>query len=135
MSIAVVNDYDFKPAGQPDPGRFLAGSDIGFGGPPPEGLETGGVFFPPNLTPDEETGLGKWSEEEIVDAVCRGKRPDGRILFPMMPWPSYAALTDGDAKALAAYRKSIPAARHRVPENVDPGEKSKHPYLKLVPGD
>ena len=71
-------------AGAPDPKLRLAGSDIGFGAP---GL---GVFYPPNLTPDQETGLGAWSEADIVKALRTGERPDGRELAPMMPWRSYA---------------------------------------------
>jgi len=51
--------------GQPDQARYLAGSDVGFELP---GL---GIFYPPNLTGDVETGLGAWSEEEIVAAVRR----------------------------------------------------------------
>ena len=71
-------------AGQPDPKLHLAGSNIGFGVP---GL---GVFYPPNLTPDRETGLGSWSEADIVRAVRQGVRPDGRELAPVMPWRNYA---------------------------------------------
>jgi mono/diheme cytochrome c family protein len=88
--------------GQPELSRHLAGGEIGFEIP---GL---GVFFPPNLTPDVATGLGEWSEEDLVRAVREGVRPDGRLLTPAMPWRSYAALTDADALALAAYLKSLP---------------------------
>ena len=63
-------------AGNPDLQRYLAGSGIGFEMP---GF---GVFFPPNLTPDMETGIGKWSEDEIMMAVRGGVRPDGRELVP-----------------------------------------------------
>src|ERR1043165_2088495 len=77
-------------AGQPDRSRHLGGSDIGFQIP---GL---GIFYPPNLTPDE-TGLGGWSETEIMTAVRSGVRPDGRVLVPVMPYHNYGQLTDGDA--------------------------------------
>src|SRR5215207_8678653 len=90
--------------GKPDMQRPLAGSEVGFGTP---GL---GIFYPPNLTPDPETGLGQWTEADIVKAVRTGERPDGRELAPMMPWRSYAALTDDDALALAAYLKSLPSS-------------------------
>ena len=43
-----------------------------------------GVFHGPNLTPDQETGLGKWSAEQIVTAITRGQRPDARMLAPIM---------------------------------------------------
>ena len=110
-------------AGQPDPALRLAGSDIGFGAP---GL---GIFYPPNLTSDPETGLGQWTEADIVKAVRTGERPDGRELAPMMPWRSYAALTDDDALALAAYLKSLPPVRNRVPAPTGPDEKPPAPYL------
>lgn len=112
--------------GQPDPKRLLAGSEIGFAVP---GL---GVFYPPNLTPDRDTGLGAWSAAEIVAAVRKGERPDGRMLAPMMPWPSYAALSDADARALAAYLKSLPPVRNQAPAPVGPGETPASPYLTLV---
>jgi mono/diheme cytochrome c family protein len=112
--------------GKPDGTRFLGGSDVGFGLP---GL---GVVYPPNLTPDPETGLGRWSAEEIVRAVRQGKGRDGRDLVPVMPWTSYAALTDADAQALAAYLRSVPAVRHQVPARVKEGEKPATPYLTVV---
>ncbi len=113
-------------AGQPDFDRYLAGSDIGFQIP---GL---GVFYPPNLTPDPATGLGGWSEAEIIDAVRGGVRPDGRELAPIMPWPSYAALSDEDAKALAAFLKSLPAIARQTPGPFGPDEAPTAPYLAVV---
>ena len=112
--------------GQPDAKRYLAGSEIGFAVP---GL---GVFYPPNLTPDRDTGLGAWSAAEIVAAVRNGERPDGRMLAPVMPWPSYAALTDADARALVAYLKSLPPVRFKAPGPVGPDEAAPAPYLSLV---
>jgi mono/diheme cytochrome c family protein len=94
--------------GQPDPKLEFAGSTIGFGVP---GY---GYVFPPNLTSDPETGLGKWSAEDIKRAITTGERPDGRILV-VMPWPHYSALTPEDATALASYIKSLPPIRHQVP--------------------
>ena len=118
--------------GERDPRRLLAGSEVGFGGSAPMGAMTGGVVYPANLTPDRETGLGSWSDQAIVDALRHGRRPDGRILIPVMPWPSYARLTDEDAQAIAAYLRSIPPVRNRVPANVPPGEPPESPYLKVV---
>jgi mono/diheme cytochrome c family protein len=112
--------------GQPDPKRHLAGSEIGFGVP---GL---GVFYPPNLTSDRETGLGAWSADEIVTAIRTGERPDGRKLAPVMPWPSYGALSDADARALVAYLKSLPPVRFKAPAPVGPNETPPSPYLTLT---
>ncbi len=113
-------------AGQPDPKMHLAGSTIGFGMP------NIGVFWPPNLTSDQETGLGSWSETDIVKAIRTGARPDGRTLAPIMPWPSYGAMTDDDAQALARYIKSLPPVRHAVPRPTGPNDTPTAPYLTVV---
>lgn len=91
-----------------------------------------GVFFAPNLTGDRETGLGGWSDEEILAAVTRGERPDGRILAPIMPYASYAALTPEDGAALVAWLRSLQAVESRVPGPFGPGEAVPVPYFGLV---
>lgn len=111
--------------GKPDMERRLAGSEVGFQIP---GL---GTFFPPNLTPDRETGLGAWSEADIVKAVRQGARPDGRTLAPAMPYMSYGKLNDADALALAAYLKSLKPIANRVPAIIGPNEKATAPYLSV----
>ena len=78
--------------GKPDMARFLGGSEVGFEIP---GL---GVFHGPNLTPDKETGLGRWSAEQIATAITKGERPDGRMLAPIMPWHAFASLTRQDVQ-------------------------------------
>ena len=113
-------------AGAPDLSRTLHGSTIGFEVP---GV---GIVFPPNLTPDVETGLGDWSNAEIVRAIKAGIRPDGRELAPIMPWRAYAALDDADAASLAAYLKSLPPAPRKVPDPIDAGDTGTAPYLALV---
>lgn len=113
-------------AGQPDGTKPLGGSTIGFEIP---GL---GIFYPPNLTPDNDTGLGKWSEDDMVKAIRTGARPDGRQLVPIMPYMSYAALTDADARDLVAYLKSVKPISHQAPANVKAGEPAKAPYLTAV---
>ncbi len=115
--------------GRPDMARYLGGGDVGFELP---GL---GIFYPPNLTPDEATGLGAWSEAEIVAAVRTGERPDGRELAPIMPWRSYAALSDEDAAALARYLKSLPPIANAVPSIAGPGETPEAPYLTVAVPD
>jgi mono/diheme cytochrome c family protein len=112
--------------GKPDGSRNLAGSEIGFQVP---GV---GVVFPKNLTPDPETGLGGWTADDIIRAVRQGKGKDGRTLIPVMPWPSYAALTDADARALAAYLRSLKPIRNPVPRDTKEGEKPSGAYLTVV---
>jgi mono/diheme cytochrome c family protein len=113
-------------AGKPDRQRALSGSDIGFA------IPDLGVFYPPNLTPDDETGLGKWSAAEIVTAVRTGVTPSGRVLAPVMPYHSYSRLTDADAQALAAYLKTLKPVRHQAPAMAGPSEKPPAPYLTLA---
>ena len=68
----------------------------------------------PNITPDPETGIGKWSGAQIVTALRDGKRPDGTIIGPPMPIEFYRRLTDRDAAAIATYLRSVPPIRHAV---------------------
>ncbi len=113
--------------GKPDMARYLGGSDVGLEMP---GL---GVFVGPNLTPDPETGLGKWTEAQIVTALQTGKRPDGRELAPIMPWRSFANLTKSDAQAIAAYLKSLKPVAHQVPGPFGPDEKAPVFRMRVVP--
>jgi mono/diheme cytochrome c family protein len=115
--------------GKPDPERYLGGSEVGFQIP---GL---GIFYPPNLTPDPETGLGTWSEADIVTAVRTGVRRGGRVLAPVMPYNHYARLTDPDARALASYLKSLKPVRHQVPAITGASERPSAPYLTVVVPD
>jgi mono/diheme cytochrome c family protein len=104
----------------------LAGSDIGFEVPEL------GIFYPPNLTPDAETGLGKWTDQEIIAAFTKGERPDGRQLAPSMPWMSYGHLNEQDATALVAYLRSLPPVSHKVPGPFGPTEKVTAPYMTVM---
>lgn len=119
-------------AGQPDVSKALSGSEIGFAGPPPAPGVSGGVVYPSNLTSDKETGLGAWSDAEILRALREGKSRDGRPLAPVMPWPNYVHLTESDAKAIVVYLRSLAPINHAVPAPVPPGQKASHPYLQLV---
>lgn len=67
-----------------------------------------------NLTPDPETGLGTWSEAEIVRAIRSGQRKDGRLLAPVMPYEWFHGMSDADALAVARYLKSLPPVRREV---------------------
>jgi mono/diheme cytochrome c family protein len=73
-----------------------------------------GHVIAPNITPDRDTGIGKWSEADIVAALRNGKRPDGSIIGPPMPIPVYRELSDQDATAIAAYLLSVKPARNSV---------------------
>jgi mono/diheme cytochrome c family protein len=75
-----------------------------------------GVWYSRNLTPDDETGLGRWTEADIVRALTRGIARDGRRLDPMaMPWPWFTRLDPADARAIAVYLKSLAPNANAVP--------------------
>jgi len=80
------------------------------------GMElAGGVAFQedvftavsPNITPDAETGIGKWSDAQIIAAIREGKRPDGTIIGPPMPIALYREMADEDVNAIVAYLRSV----------------------------
>ena len=73
-----------------------------------------GHIIVPNITPDPDTGIGKWTEADIVVGMRNGKRPDGSIIGPPMPIPVYRELSDKDATAIAAYLLSLPPVRDSV---------------------
>jgi mono/diheme cytochrome c family protein len=113
--------------GKPDMNRFLGGSEVGFEIP---GL---GIFHGPNLTPDKETGLGGWTDAQIIAAIRTGKRPDGRELAPIMPWHAFAVLTDADVSAIVAYLRSIKPVVNKVPGPFGPTEKPGPFVMQVVP--
>ena len=113
--------------GAPDTTRAFSGSETGWSGP-------WGVSYARNLTPDSTTGIGTWTEEQIVNAIRTGQRPNGdHLLLPPMPWPNFVAMPDKDAYAIAKYLKSIPAVSHQVPDIVPPGQKPKTPVYSFPP--
>jgi mono/diheme cytochrome c family protein len=103
--------------GSPDFGRKLSGSELGWVGP-------WGTTYARNLTPHAETGIGKWSEDDIVKTIRTGQRADGTEVLPPMPWPMYTNLTDEDAYSIAAYLKSLPEVMHKVPDKLPPASKA-----------
>lgn len=113
--------------GKADVNRFLGGSEVGFE------IPELGVFHGPNLTPDNETGLGRWSNEQIVTAFRTGVRPDGRVLAPIMPWQHFSSLTDADATAIVAYLRTLPPVRNKVPGPFGPSEVPTSFVFRVVP--
>ena len=116
--------------GKPDTAKYLGGSDVGFEIP---GL---GVFPGRNITPDKETGIGNWTDEQIATALTTGKRPDGRQLAPIMPYPSFIHMTKEDVAAIIAFLHSIPAVKNEVAGPFKPGDKvSIFTFRVLPPGE
>jgi len=80
-----------------------------------------GVSFTANLTPDSETGLGRWTVKNFVDTFRTGRHMGrGRPVLPPMPIPAYNNMTDQDLESVYAYLRTIPAIRNRVPEPLPP---------------
>ena len=78
-----------------------------------------GTFYSPNITPDPETGIGRWTDAQFLRALREGVRPDGANYFPVFPYPSFTGITDGDVLAIKAYLFSLPAVRqHNPPHDV-----------------
>ncbi len=68
----------------------------------------------PNITPDNDTGIGQWSDDQIVNAMRNGKRPDGTVIGPAMPIVFYRNMSDSDAFAIVAYLRSVKPVNHAV---------------------
>ena len=122
---------------EPDFSRALSGHPENLAlppAPPPSGPWIGavaatftawsgpwGTSFTANLTPDRETGLGTWTEENFVRTIRNARHlGNGRPLLPPMPAPVYAKMTDEDLKSIYWYLQSIPAIKNRVPQPLPP---------------
>jgi len=134
-----------RPSGQalptydPDPARgevlYHVGGCIschktsvtaGVTGPPAGGAEFPtpvGTFWPGNLTPDPETGIGKWTDKQFVDAMMSGVSPDGRHYFPAFPYPSYRNMRVEHVLDLRAYLNTLDPVHSpgRDPDLLMPG--------------
>jgi mono/diheme cytochrome c family protein len=71
-----------------------------------------------NLTPDVETGIGAWSDAEIITAIREGRRPDGSMIGPIMPIALYSKMSDRDVRAVVAYLRALKPVRNEVPDSV-----------------
>ena len=80
-----------------------------------------GVSYTANLTPDPDTGLGKWTMRDFIATIRTGRRMGkGRAILPPMPIPAYQNFNDQDLEAIFAYLQSIPAIKNPVPEPTEP---------------
>jgi len=67
-----------------------------------------------NITPDPDTGIGAWSDGELITAIREGRRPDGSLIGPPMPFAMYRQMSDRDVRAIVAYLRQVPAVRNAV---------------------
>lgn len=102
-------EHDWKaPGGPMVPGREGAGQIF-----PGEGFP--GRIVAANLTPDPETGAGKWSDDQLARAIREGIGHDGRTLFPLMPYPNFRHMSDEDLASVVVYLRSLPAVKNPLP--------------------
>lgn len=85
-----------------------------------------------NITPDKDTGIGTWTDAQIITAIREGRTPEGKIIFPPMPVPTYNNMSDDDVKAIVAYLRTVkpihnevPESRYKVPQQAMPPAKGK----------
>lgn len=144
VSTSACNDchtpWHIGPSGpEPDMSRMLSGHPENFSITAPASLSgpwmvaasptntawsgPWGVSFTANLTPDPETGLGKWTEATFIQTIRTARHMGrGRMVLPPMPIMVYQNFTDEDLGAIFAYLQSIPAVENRVPEPLPPAE-------------
>lgn len=96
---------------RPIPSMRLAG---GF-----EFADVFGTWRSPNITQDRKTGIGDWTDEQIMAAIREGRRPNGGLLYVIMPYLLYNRLSDADARGMVAYLRTIPAVENVVAPNTD----------------
>ena len=91
------------------------------------GMELAGGFkfdeppftaYASNITPDKETGIGNWTDAQLIKAIREGIRPDGSIIGPPMPIVFYRGMSDNDAKAVVAYLRNLRPVKNQVPKSV-----------------
>jgi mono/diheme cytochrome c family protein len=106
---------DAPPAQPPAPWLVMTtGTTTAWAGP-------WGVSFTANLTPDQESGLGAWSEDNFIKAMRTGQHlGGGRPIEPPMPWQGIGRLGDDDLKAIFAYLRTVPPIKNQVPDPVPP---------------
>lgn len=115
--------------GVPNFNISLAGSNIGIAYSNALGTERPGVVYPPNITPDKETGIGLWSDQEIGRAISIGLGRHAGRRIPVMPWQGYIKMNSNDVTAIVSYLRSIDPVEHQVPDEVAPGQKARSPFI------
>ena len=137
-----LTDRRFEPTpARTERGRYLAESVMGCfdchsekdwnatGAPPVAGKAGAGRgwamegmpwLVAPNITSDEETGAGRWTDDQLARAIREGIGHDGRALFPVMPYINFRDLADEDLASLIVYLRTIPPVRNPLPQTVIP---------------
>ena len=72
-----------------------------------------GTVYSSNITPDPDTGIGKWTDDQIIAAIRSGRRPNGERLIPVHPYTTFNGMAEEDLRALVAYLRSVPPVRRQ----------------------
>lgn len=115
-----------RPSGRIDETRLLAGVRDAFDLDPAN--DARGALHARNLTPDRNTGLGDWSDDEIKNAFQHGMSRDGHVLHATMPYWVYHLMTPEDADAVVAFLRALPAVEHALPERQPLPVEPEEPY-------
>jgi mono/diheme cytochrome c family protein len=75
-----------------------------------------GTVYSTNITQDKETGLGAWTDQQIIDAITKGVRRDGSRILPVMPYEKYSGMAQEDLKTLVAYLRTLTPVNNPTPE-------------------
>ncbi len=92
-----------------EPGKAEPGQTLNAGGRRYDGPF--GTVYSSNITPDKETGIGGWTDEEIITAIRLGRRPTGERLIPVHPYPVFNGMAETDLRGLVAYLRSVPPVK------------------------
>ena len=112
-------------------GQWLAGSRIGIAYTEDLDDISPGIVFPGNLTADKETGLGRWSKDEIKTFLLTGMDHYGKQATTVMPWPNYAYLSDQDLDDVAAFLKQLAPIDQAIPESIAAGAPVKNAFVRV----
>lgn len=98
--------------GKVEPGKTLNAGGRRYDGP-------FGTVYATNITPDRQTGIGSWTDEQIIAGIRLGRRPNGERLIPVHPYPVFNGIAETDLRTLVAYLKSVPAVnRPNTPKKI-----------------
>ena len=120
-ACGVLKEHTPLRDGKPDMSKFMSGSNVGYMGP-------WGVYFPKNLTPDSDTGIGLLTDDEIISEI---KGDTGNV--PGYFSDYYKNLNEEDLRCIMMYLKSLEPVVNKAPADLKPGEKVTTPVINLVP--
>jgi mono/diheme cytochrome c family protein len=108
--VACGNCHTPQTPDGPAPGMELAGQKVI--------EEPAFTAYAPNITQDREDGIGAWTDAQIITAIREGRRPDGSLIGPPMPFEQYRKMSDRDVQAIVAYLRTVKPVKNRTPQSV-----------------